>query len=71
MTQQEIERLHAAGKMPDWAYYQQIDKPIWLKLEEQTNAFLTALREDDKVEQEITKTAEDAILKILGDLFKN
>ena len=32
MNQERIELLHQQGKMPDWIYYQQINKPEWLKL---------------------------------------
>lgn len=28
-TREQIEQLHDRGKMPDWVYYQTVNKPAW------------------------------------------
>ena len=44
--------------MPDWAYYQQSDKPMWLKYQEQKDKFYNELeqrREQERQREEETK----------------
>ena len=66
MEQWEIERLHEQGKMPDWIYYQQIDKPLWLKVEEQKQNFLEQVQE-----RELRISLEIQIKQILEELLQN
>ena len=71
MKQEDIERMYQAGKMPAWAYYQQIDKPLDVKWQEQRQAFLSSLLDDDKTQEQVEQVVEDAVLKILDDLPPN
>ena len=57
--------------MPAWAYYQQIDKPLDVKWQEQRQAFLSSLLDDDKTQEQVEQVVEDAVLKILDDLPPN
>lgn len=85
MTQQQLDYLHDQGKVPDWWYYQQSDKPVWMKWQEQTDKFNRELEERQKkqeqerqekaleaqVEQEVEEQLETVLDKALGDLFKD
>lgn len=82
LSYEEIERLHNAGKMPDWAYYQQNGKSATLNLHEQTEKFKEYLdqleykRKEKKeeadqkknLEKEIYKTIDEALKDVLGGL---
>ena len=57
-TRDQIEYLHHTGKMPDWAYYQQVGKPLWMALQEQ--------QQDKESEDKI----EIILNNVLDDIFK-
>ena len=69
MEQYEIERLYKQGKMPDWFYYQQIDKPVWIKVEEQKQKFNERIQKRQQ-QQELNEFLEEQISDIFGDFFK-
>lgn len=77
-TREQIEQLHDRGKMPDWVYYQTVNKPAWQAWQEQRDKFISQLEEQEQerknqeqiekmVEEQVTKALENAI----GDLFKS
>ena len=79
-TQEEIEYYHSRGTMPDWAYYQQSQKPIAVKLQEQNKNLLQrsmaqeATRADRKAEKKFDKyiqeETEKALEKAVEDVLK-
>ena len=68
MEQWQIEKLHQQEKMPEWIYYQQIDKPVWLKIEEQRNKLLEQVQEREQ-EKELQKSLEKQVSEILESLI--
>ena len=82
MTQQELDYLHSQDKVPDWWYYQQSDKPIWMKWQEQTDKFYNDILEREKkekekkeferlVEQELDEKIDTIVQAALNELFKD
>lgn len=85
MTQWQLDYLHDQGKVPDWWYYQQSDKPVWMKWQEQTDKFYKEIEERQKkqkqeqeareqekeLERQIEEQAEEAVEKAFNDLFKD
>ena len=68
MEQWQIEQLHKQGKMPDWIYYQQIDKPVWLKIEEQKQKMLDQIKKK-KQQEELQESIESQVRDILDNLI--
>lgn len=68
MEQWQIEYLHQQGKMPDQIYYQQIDKPVWLKIEEQKQKLIDEIQQK-KQEEELQLSIEKQISEIIDNLF--
>ena len=69
-SKEQIEYLHNAGKMPDWAYYQQNGAT------EQENYNRQKLEQRQRITQKLQeKELEEIIMKkietILEDLFSN
>lgn len=58
-TQEEIEYYHSIGLMPDWFYYQQSEKPVSVKLQEQSDKMLARISEQRKA-QEAARAAQKA-----------
>ena len=76
MTQRELDYLHEQGKILDWYYYQQSDKPIWMKMQEQTDSFYKEVQErkekqeqEKLLEEELRSQVETVVEKVLGELF--
>lgn len=76
-TREQIEQLHNSGKMPDWVYYQSVDKPAWQAIQEQRDKFISQLEdrkrqeaEEKELEQIVSQKLQEALKKALGDLFK-
>lgn len=81
-TDETLDTLHDAGKMPDWAYYQQRKLPPEVALEQQRNKIYERYRQQEEarqkqkeleaqIEKAIEKEAEKAIDKALTELFKD
>lgn len=70
MNQERIELLHQQGKMPDWIYYQQINKPVLLKLQEQKQEMLEQLQQKNE-ERELKELLEKQISEILESIMDN
>ena len=80
MDKFEIERLHDEGLMPDWAYYQQVNKPWYVAMREQETKFQEEIKFrqekkeqaviDQKQQEQIEKQVEDIIEKAIDNLFK-
>ena len=76
MEQWKIEQLHDQGLMLDWWYYQQSDKPIWMKWQEQTDNFYKEIEQrkrekekNDQIEETVKQQIETAVETALNDLF--
>ena len=52
MEQWKFDELHDQGLMPDWAYYLQSDKPMWLKFQEQKDVFYKELEQRREQERQ-------------------
>ena len=77
MDKWELIQLHDSGKMPDWAFYQQIDKygldiPFEMRIEQQKNIFLDEIDRRRKEEEQITMNEElqDRIEKAVADAIE-
>lgn len=77
-TRDQIEQLHDSGKIPDWVYYQTINKPAWQAKQEQRDKFISQLEEQEqerKTQEQIEKMVEEQVTKALenalGDLFQS
>lgn len=66
MEQYKIEELYKKGKMPKWIYYQQINKPSAIKLQEQKKEFYNHFMQTD-----IEESIEDQVENVIEDLFKD
>ena len=69
MTKWELIQAHEDGKMPDWIFYQQIDKyniemPYQMRIDNQVNKFIKEI-ESRKYEQEQQEKIEDAIVEMI------
>ena len=53
MTIEEIERLHKAGKMPDWAYYAQNGKSPTQNLWEQHQKMIDKIKGKEQIDREL------------------
>lgn len=74
MTQRELDYQHDKGLIPDWAYYQQSDKPIWQKVQEQKDKMYQQIEQNKRnkdLEKEIVEKIENAIDISINDLFKD
>ena len=75
MTQKQLDYLHDQGKVPDWWYYQQSDKPMWQKFQEQKDQFYRDYEERQKkqeqLEESVRQQAGEAIETALNDLFSD
>ena len=84
MTIEEIEYLHALGKMPDWAYYQtngrspqynyweqkkKINEKLKKRLKEKKQQELSKKKQEQLMEKEIRKILEKEIPKQLDKNF--
>ena len=70
MNRDQIEQLHNSGLMPDWAYYQQVQKPWYVSLQEQWNKAHQELeaRKAAKIEQaEIDARAKELAIQYLQE----
>ena len=72
----DIEKLHQSGQMPDWIYYQLNGKSIeenfaeiYNKRQEEMREKMLAERLDAKIEEEIDKIVPDMIDKAIKDIF--
>ena len=50
-TDETLDTLHDAGKMPDWAYYQQRKLPPEVALEQQRNKIYERYRQQEEARQ--------------------
>lgn len=64
-----IEYLHDNGQMPDWAYYQQNNKPAYYNHSQQINKFLEREKLSKQLENELQEQLEDKLAKALDNLF--
>ncbi len=74
MEQWKIEQLHQQGKMPDWIYYQQIDKPVWLKIEEQKQKMIDQIqkkKQQEELQESIEKQVSDVLDNLIDELNLN
>lgn len=71
MTQRELDYWHNKGLIPDWAYYQQSDKPVYQKIQEQKDTMYQQIKGNKDLEEEIVKKVENAIDVSINDLFKD
>lgn len=78
LSYEEIERLHDAGKMPDWWYYQVNGKTanenyvtIYNKRQQETKELLEQRNLDAIVEAELDKQIPKLIDKAIKDAFKS
>ena len=80
-TEEELEYYHSRGLMPDWAYYQQSNKPISVKLEEQyqklierckaqEEANMAAKEEQALIEKEVERQLQPTLEKALDKLLQ-
>ena len=69
MDREQIERLHNSGRMPAWAYYQQVKKPWYVAMEEQEPELKHEYykRQQERQEAELVK---DVINRVIEGLFK-
>ena len=70
MDKLTMDRLHDQGLMPDWAYYQQVQKPWYVSLQEQWNKAHQELqaRKAAKIEQaEIDARAKELAVQYLHE----
>lgn len=74
LTNEEIERLHNQGKMPDWIYYQVNGKSAQANWEEQRRKIYDNLRkreEEKQQKQELEKELKKMLEATLNDLLKD
>ena len=69
MTKWELIQAHEDGKMPDWIFYQLIDKygiemPYQMRIDNQVKKFSEEI-ESRKYEQEQQEMIEDSIVKMI------
>ncbi len=76
MTQRELDYFHSQGKVPDWWYYQQSDKPLWMKWQEQTDNFYKEIKQRQQAKENAQQTEETveqqiqaAVEAALNDFF--
>ena len=70
MEQELIEYYHRTEQIPEWAYYQLSDKPIYQKYQEQKDKLYREIC-DKKMMEDINKQVEDEVNKALTKLFKD
>lgn len=68
MTDEELDYLFHAGKIPAWIYYQQSNKPIQIKLQEQRQSILDNISSNTAISIAFDKEIEEAIDDILSAL---
>lgn len=68
MTDEELDYLFHSGKLPAWIYYQQSNKPIQIKLQEQRQRILDNISSDTAISIAFDKEIEEAIDDILSAL---
>ena len=68
MTDEELDYLFHSGKIPAWIYYQQSNKPIQIKFQEQRQRILDNISSDTAISIVFDKEIEEAIDDILSAL---
>lgn len=66
LRNEEIERIHKQGKMPDWVYYQTSNKSAQENLEEQRVKILEKVNNRD-IKEELTRELQE----ILNDIIRS
>lgn len=76
MTKWELIQAHEDGKMPDWIFYQQIDKygiemPYQMRIDNQVNKFIQEIerrkheQEQIELDKQLSEKIEDAVVKMI------
>ena len=65
---QQFEQWHDSGKMPDWAYYQQVNVPWYVSIPAQIEKFkkeIDAGKQQAQIEARINEEAEKRAIEML------
>ena len=65
LTNEELDYLFHSGSMPAWAYYQQSNKTVSMKLQEQRQRIL----DDIAISIAFDKTTDEALNDVLSQLI--
>ncbi len=67
---ERFEQWHNSGKMPDWAYYQQVNVPWYVSIPAQIAKFekeIAARQEQAQIEARINEEAEKRAIEMLKE----
>lgn len=67
LSNEEIERIHKQGKMPDWVYYQTNNKSPQENIEEQRDKIREQIN-SRYIKEELTREIQEILNDILSNL---